>query len=341
VQIGLDFLPEDERFAEAMQMAAEEAERPFDLQSGPLLRATLLHLRPREHVLLLNMHHIVSDGWSMGVFLRELTVLYRAYATGTTSPLPELPIQYADYALWQRDWLQGDVLAAQLNYWKQQLANVPTLQMPTDYPRPAVATLRGAVQEFELPQALSESLAVLTRREGATLFMTLLAAWQVLLSRYSGQDDIAVGTPIANRTRGEVEGLIGYFINTLVLRTDLTGATTFRDALQRVRATALGAYAHQDLPFEQIVDSVQPERDLSRHAIFQVMFVLQNAPMEPVEIPDLHFKPLAIARTTTRFDLTLTMAEGPHGLTGALEYSSDLFEAATIARLSRWRSCRC
>ncbi|HEX6291276.1 MAG TPA: amino acid adenylation domain-containing protein, partial [Herpetosiphonaceae bacterium] len=336
-QIGLDFLPPEERLGEAIQMASEEAERPFDLQSGPLLRATLLHLGPTEHVLLLNMHHIVSDGWSMGVFMREMTVLYRAFATGSPSPLPELPIQYADYAAWQRNWLQGDVLSAQLDYWKQQLGPegtpVPTLQMPTDYPRPPVATLRGAVQEFALPQALGETLKAISRREGATLFMTLLTAWQVLLSRYSGQDDIAVGTPIANRTRGEVERLIGYFINTLVLRTDLTGATTFREALQRVRATALGAYAHQDLPFEQIVDAVQPERDLSRHAIFQVMFVLQNAPMDPVEMPGLLFKPLAIARTTTRFDLTLTMAEGPHGLTGALEYSTDLFEPETITRL--------
>ncbi|MBV9792198.1 MAG: amino acid adenylation domain-containing protein [Chloroflexi bacterium] len=332
-QRSLDFLPANERFAEAVQMAADEAERPFDLQRGPLLRTTLLHLGPNEHVLLLNMHHIVSDGWSMGVFMREMTALYNAFAAGERSPLPNLLIQYVDYAVWQRNWLQGDVLAAQLDYWKQQLAHVPSLQMPTDYPRPAVATLRGAVQEFALPKALGEALTTLSRREGATLFMTLLTAWQVLLSRYSGQDDIAVGTPIANRTRGEVESLIGYFINTLVLRTDLTGAANFREALQRVRTTALGAYAHQDLPFEQIVDAVQPERDLSRHAIFQVMFVLQNAPMDPIDMPGLRFKPLAIARSTTRFDLTLTMAESPNGLTGVMEYSTDLFSAETIARL--------
>jgi fengycin family lipopeptide synthetase B len=319
-------------------MAGEEAQRPFDLEHGPLLRASLLQLDAQDYVLLWSVHHIAADGWSMSIFMRELLTFYRAIAHGTpdaaNEQLPALPIQYADYAVWQRSWLQGAVLDAQLDYWKQQLAEVTPLQLPTDYPRPAVATLRGTMYEFEIPQVATETLRAIGRRDGATLFMTLLAAWQVLLSRYSGQPDIAVGTPIANRTRGETEDLIGCFINTVVLRSDLAGAATFRDVLKRVREVALGAYAHQDLPFEQIVDAVEPERDLSRHPIFQVMFALQTAPSKTLEASELSLSPVTFEYGISKFDLSLSLTETSAGIGGILEYSTDLFAAETIVRMT-------
>ena len=228
-------LPQTERETEATRLATQEAQHPFDLARGPLVRATLLRLGAGDHVLLLTMHHIVSDGWSMGVFFRELAVLYEAYATGKPSPLPELPVQYADFAQWQRQWLQGEVLAAHLTYWKQHLAGAPeVLELPTDRPRPAVQSFRGATYPFTLPPALSTALKTLSQREGVTLFMTLLAAFKTLLHRYTGQGDLVVGAPIANRTRAEIEGLIGFFVNTLVLRTDLSGNPRFGELLGRV-----------------------------------------------------------------------------------------------------------
>ncbi|HJT56502.1 MAG TPA: amino acid adenylation domain-containing protein, partial [Ktedonobacteraceae bacterium] len=271
----------ENREIEMQRLANWEAQRPFDLTYGPLLRTTLLRLDEEEHVLLLSMHHIVSDGWSNSIFLGELTTLYNAFVAGQLSPLPELPLQYADFAAWQRQWLQGEVLESQVRYWTEQLHEVAPLELPTDHPRPAVQTFRGTTQSLLLPAQLSEELKRLSQREGVTLFMTLLAVFQALLARYTGQDDISVGTPIANRTHADLESLIGFFVNTLVLRTDLSCNPSFQEVLARVREACLGAYAHQDVPFEKLVEVLQPERDLSRSPLFQVMFGLQHAPRIP------------------------------------------------------------
>ncbi|HEY0604396.1 MAG TPA: amino acid adenylation domain-containing protein, partial [Herpetosiphonaceae bacterium] len=331
--LDLQKLTEVAQDTEVRRLIHEEAQRPFDLHHGPLLRATLLRLADTDHVLLLTMHHIVADGWSWGVFFHELSALYAATVSSTIPALPALPIQYADYAVWQRDWLQGDVLDSQLGYWQQQLAGLTTLQLPTDYPRPPISTLRGTIFTFTLPKAINDGLVVLSRREGVTLFMTLLTAFQTLLHRYSRQDDIVVGTPIANRTRAETEDLIGCFINMLALRADLSGRPTFREALRRVRELTLSAYAHQDLSFEQVVDALQPERDLSRHPLFQVMFALQSATHAPPELSGLTLEQLPIDLESVKFDLNLTLAETDAGLAGVLEYSTDLFSAETMARL--------
>ena len=263
-------LPAPEREAEALRRAQEAAAQPFDLERAPLLRARLLRLGESEHWLLLTQHHIATDGWSSGVLRRELSVLYEAFREGKPSPLPELPVQYADYAVWQRDWLRGEVLEEQLSYWKHTLADLPVLELPTDRPRPAVAINRGGHLGFELGEDLARALKELGRREGATLFMTLLAAFQVLLYRYSGQEDVAVGVPLAGRRRPELEGLIGFFVNMLVLRGDLSGEPTFKDYLARVRTQALAAYAHQDMPFAKLVEELAPTRNLSRNRLFQV-----------------------------------------------------------------------
>jgi aspartate racemase len=333
--VGLQNVPETKREVKVQQLVREEAQRPFDLARGPLLRARLLQLGEEEHVLLLTMHHIISDGWSMGVLLRELSVLYKAFSTGQPSPLPEIPVQYADYAAWQRDWLQGEVLEAQLAYWKQQLdAANPVLDLPTDRPRPAVETHCGARQTFDLPQSLYLALRALSRQEDVTLFMTLLAAFKTLLYRYTGQEDIAVGSPIANRTQSEIEGLIGFFVNTLVLRTGLSGNPAFRELLERVREVALGAYAHQDMPFEKLVEELQPERDLSHHPLFQVMFIFQNTPRQTLELPGLVVDHLEVDNGTAKFDLTLSMVEDAEGLKGTFEYNTDLFDEATVTRMA-------
>jgi amino acid adenylation domain-containing protein len=333
--IDLREWPEAQRDAEAQRWLEKEAQRPFDLVHDRPLRATLLRLDATEHVLLLTTHHIASDGWSTGVLISELVALYDAFADGQPSPLRELPIQYADFALWQRDWLQGEVLEAQLAYWRQQLGgSLPVLELPTDRPRPAVQTYRGAKQSLLLPKTLMEALQALSRREGVTLFMTLLAAFQTLLHRYTGQDDLLVGSPIAGRTRIELEGLIGFFVNTLVLRTDMSGNPTFRELLGRVREVALGAYAHQDLPFEKLVEELQPARDLSHSPLFQVMFILQNVPRAALELAGLTLTPVEVDSGTAKFELTLSMAESADGLRGVWEYNTDLFEAATICRLA-------
>ena len=327
--------PESEREEEARQLAREEAGRPFDLARGPLFRSKLLRLDEDDYVLLLTMHHIVSDGWSTGVLYRELSVLYRAFVKGESSPLPELPIQYGDYAVWQRQWLQGKVLESQLSYWRKQLEDIPgVLNLPTDRPRPAVQSFRGKRQSIELSRELTQGLKALSRKQGVTLFMTLLVAFQTLLYRYSGQEDVVVGSPIANRNRAEMEGLIGFFVNTLVLRTDLSDTPTFRELLQRVRKTALEAYEHQDLPFEKLVEELQPERSLSHSPLFQVMFVLQNAPSTALTFEGLSASPVRIGAETAKFDLTLSMSETVEGLRGSLQYSTDLFDGATIARMS-------
>ncbi len=332
--VDLSDQPESEREAEALRLAAEEAFRPFDLSRGPLVRAILLRLSREDHVLLLTLHHIISDGWSMGVLFRELGALYEAFSQGRPSPLGELPIQYADYAVWQREWLRNEVLEKQLSYWKRQLGdNLPVLDLPTDHPRPPVQSFRGTYRHIALPKKLSAGIKALSQREGATLFMTLLAAFQTLLARYTGQDDVVVGSPIANRTRIETEGLIGFFVNTLVMRGDLSGDPTFRELLSRAKEVALGAYAHQDLPFEQLVEELQPERDLSNNPLFQVIFALQNARSSPLQLAGLTLSQLGVKRVTSKFDLALFMWEESEELKVTLEYSTDLFEAETITRM--------
>jgi amino acid adenylation domain-containing protein len=333
--VDLEALSEVQQQAEMQRLAVEEAQWPFDLAHGPLVRTTVLRLGEREHVLLVMTHHVASDGWSVGVFMGEIVTLYEAFSAGRPSPLPGLPVQYADFAVWQRQWLQGEVLEAQFAYWKGQLGGeAPVLELPTDRPRPPVQTFNGAIEPFVLPPILTKSLRALSQQEKVTLFMTLLAAFDTLLQCYTGEDDIVVGTPIANRNRREIEGLIGFFVNTLVLRTDLSGNPTFRELLGRVREVTLEAYAHQDLPFEMLVEELQPKRDLSRTPLFQVLFVLQNAPMPFRVQSDSTFSWLELDTGTSKFDLTLSMIEGEHELTGKLEYNADLFDAATIARLA-------
>ncbi|MDQ3252839.1 MAG: amino acid adenylation domain-containing protein, partial [Acidobacteriota bacterium] len=327
-------LPEAEIEAEVQSLATEESNRPFDLVQGPLVRTRLLRLSDEEHILLIVMHHIISDGWSVEVFLRELMVLYEAFLAWRPSPLPELPIQYVDFAVWQREWLQGEVLDQQLAYWKQQLAGAPPgLELPTDHPRPMVQSFRGAWQSQVLSPNLLKSLNELSRREGVTLFMTLLAAFQTLLARYSGQEDITVGSPIAGRNRVEIEGIIGAFINMLVLRTDLSGDPTFCELLGRVREVALGAYAHQDLPFEKLVEELQPERTLSRNPLFQVLFIFGNYAMEELKLPGLNLRLVEFDSKTTQFDMVLEIVEKAEGLSCLIAYNTDLFEAATIRRM--------
>src|SRR5688572_21903477 len=330
--IDLSELPERE--AELEELVQREGQQPFDLNAGPLLRATLIKLDSEEHVVLLTMHHIVSDGWSMGVLTREVAALYRAFVNRETARLPELPVQYADFATWQREWLQGEVLAQQVAYWREQLAGAPAvLELPVDHPRPAVQSHRGARQSFTLPDELKQRLEELSRREGVTLFMTLLGAWQTLLMRYSGQQDIVVGTTIAGRNRRETENLIGFFVNTLVLRTDVSGNPSFRELLKRVREAALGAYAHQDLPFEKLVEELQPVRSMSHTPFFQVMFGLENMPREALQLPGLELSLVQQQTETAHFDLSLGMAETSAGLGGILEYNTEIFERETIARM--------
>jgi amino acid adenylation domain-containing protein len=332
--IDLSERPETDREAEALRLATAEAQQPFDLTCGPLLRTTVLRLSSREHIFLVTLHHIISDGWSIGIFFRELSALYAAFSRGVAITLPDLPIQYADFAVWQREWLQGEVLESHLAYWRHQLAGAPSvIALPTDHARPPVQSLRGAKRALVLPAGLSAALRTLSRRCGVTLYMTLLAAFQTLLARHSGQQDILVGSPIAGRSRRELEGVIGFFANTLVLRTDFTGDPSFRELLERVRDVALGAFAHQDLPFEQLVEALQTERTLSHAPLFQVMFVLQNSPQEGLELEGLSLSPIAIDNGTAKFDLVLSLQETAQGLQGWLEYNADLFEAETIDRL--------
>jgi alpha-ketoglutarate-dependent taurine dioxygenase len=328
--------PEAERTAEMKRLVKEEAYLPFDLATGPLVRVKLLWLEDEQYVLLLTMHHIVSDGWSAGVFFRELRLHYEAFSAGRPSPLPALPIQYADFAAWQREWLQGEELERHLSYWRKQLAGAPAImELPFDRPRQKVRNLRGATLDFVLPAELAAPLRELTRQGEATMFMTLLAAFQILLSRLANSRDVVVGTNVANRNRPEIEGLIGFFINQLVMRTDLSGNPTFRELLARVRETALGAYAHQDMPFDKLVDAINPERRLSHTPLFQVLFVLQNMPMADLEgAAGLVLKPLESDSGTSKFDLTLFMMERGDVIVGAWRYNTDLFDAATIAAFS-------
>ena len=320
---------------QVQQAVQSEAMKPFVLNKEPLMRGQLLCLSSTEHVFLLTMHHIIFDGWSHDILLRELAALYESYCQDKPSYLPALPLQYADYALWQREWLQNDVLSEQLAYWNKRLTGVPTvLNLPTDRPRPPAQTFRGATQNFTISPSLSMALKALSQREGTTIFMTLLATFGVLLSRYSGQADVLIGTPVANRGQMEFEDLIGLFVNTLVLHTNLANNPSFRTLLKRVRATTLEAYEHQDLPFEKLVEELQLARDVSYSPLFQVFFVLQNAPTPTKGFANLSLQALEPQGETAKFDLTLAIDETATGLTGTWEYNTDLFDATTIARMA-------
>ena len=311
------------------------SQQSLDLMNGPLFNVALFLLQEREHVVLLTMHHIISDGWSGGILVRELSTLYAVYSQGLPSPLPELPIQYADYARWQRSWLCGDVLNRQLAYWREQLSGAPAaLELPTDHPRPAVASYQGLKLPFTLDKALTEKLLALARREHTTLFMVLLAAYQLLLARLSGQNDVVVGSPIAGRTHRQTEDLIGFFVNTLVMRTHLQPQFSFRQLLQHVKNVTLAAYDHQDLPFEKLVAELQPQRSLSRQPIFQALLTLQNMPQETMNISGLTFERYGPEQLTSKFDFTIFARDTPSGLIGAIEYAKDLFEEETVQRWS-------
>ncbi|MEH1775235.1 amino acid adenylation domain-containing protein [Nostoc sp.] len=331
--VNLLSMPEVERHAQVERLTTEIAEKPFDLVTGPLLRVMLLQTGVEEYLLLFTIHHIAVDGWSIGVLIRELAVLYEAFSTSKISPLPDISIQYADFAIWQRQWLQGELQKTQLNYWKQQLANASTLALPTDRPRPAVQSFRGAVASFELSASLTDMLRSLSNREGVTLFMTLLGAFQALLYRYTGQEDICVGSPIANRNQSEIQGLIGFFVNTLVLRTYLSGNPSFLELLNRVREVCVGAYAHADIPFEQLVEELQPDRNLSHMPLFQVMFAWQEDTQKELTLPGLTLNWLPTHGQTAKFDLTLHIVNAEPELRGCLEYDIDLFNAETITRI--------
>jgi amino acid adenylation domain-containing protein/non-ribosomal peptide synthase protein (TIGR01720 family) len=331
--IDLKDQPKAERELAAKRLARNEAIRRFDLVKGPLLNAALIRLSEDEHILLLTMHHIITDGWSTSVFTAELATLYKAYCIGEASPLAELPIQYADFVHWQREWLQGEVLENQVSYWRRQLEGVPVLRLFTDRPRPSVQTYEGARQNIALSPTLTSALHDLCRRQGVTLFMTMLAAFQTLLFRYTGQEDIVVGSPIANRNRTEIEGLIGFFVNSLAMRTDLSGNPTFSELIRRVQGVALGAYEHQDLPFEKLVEKLNPERDMSHNPLFQIIFAIQSLSVEELQLPGLTLSPFAIERVTANFDIELHLWEKPEGLSGMVVYNIDLFDDATITRL--------
>ncbi|HET9713868.1 MAG TPA: condensation domain-containing protein, partial [Pyrinomonadaceae bacterium] len=332
--LDLTHLPQTAREAEAHHLALENLNQPFDLVNGPLLRARLLRMNVEDHVLLLTMHHIISDGWSISVLVNELVALYNSFSLGVPSTLANLPIQYADYAQWQRSWLTGKVFDVQLDYWKKRLEGAPPiLEVPTDRPRPSIQSFRGSLEHFTVAEDVVRGLRELCREEGATMFMVLLAAFQALLHRYARQDVIVVGTPIAGRNRQELEGLIGFFINTLVMRADFCDDLRFRQLLAQVKETALGAYAHQEFPFDKLVEELQPQRDLSHMPVIQAMFALQNTPDESIELPGLTIKPVNVESGTARFDLSLNVWESGPRLTGYLSYRTDLFDAATIKRM--------
>ncbi|MBH8563641.1 amino acid adenylation domain-containing protein [Nostoc sp. CENA67] len=333
--IDLRNIPETEKETQAQEIIRLFAQKPFDLATDLLVRVQLLCLKETEYILVLNIHHIVSDGWSFDVLLRELTALYSGFSSNQPAKLPSLPIQYADFAVWQRQWLQGEVLESQLEYWKKQLSSSPAvLKFPTDHQRPPVQTYGGAEQTFSISQDLTEKLVALCQQEEVTLFMTLFAAFQTLLHRYTEQEDIIVGTPIAGRNQIETEGLIGFFINSLALRINFEGNPTFRELLSQVREVTLEAYDHQDLPLEKLIEELQLERDLSRSPLFQVLFVLQNTPRQNLQLPGLTITPFEIENHTAKFDLSFYLRETLEGISGSIEYNTDLFNAATITRLA-------
>jgi iturin family lipopeptide synthetase A len=329
----LGHLPEAERVVEAQRLAQEDALRPFDLARGPVFRMKLLRLARQDHVLVFNMHHVVADSWSTVVLLREVAAIYSSYTNGQASPLPELDIQYADFSAWQRELLSGPLLEKQLEYWKRKLAGVEPLMLPTDRPRTGIQRPDGAISRFAIPMELTESLRTLSRKQGATLYMILLAAFQSLLGRYSGQSDIAVGSPIAGRMRTETEGLIGIFINTLVLRTDLSGQPDSLELLRQVKESTLEAYAHQDVPFEKLVEVLLPQRDLARSPLFQVLFVLQNVPWTAFELGTAKMTPLELDNGAAQFEISLILVETSSGMEGYVTYFTRMYDATTISRM--------
>lgn len=328
-------MPEHKREEEALRLTVEEAQRPFDLSTGPMLRVVLFRIGDDEHVMVSTVHHIVADGWSLNLLISEMATLYDALSSNRSPALPELPVQYADFALWQREWLQGEVLETQLAYWKRQLAGAPDeIALPLDHPRPAVQSFSGASHSFIISKELTESFTQLSHRLDCSLFMTLLAAFDVVLYDLSSQDDIVVGTPIANRNRVETENLIGCFLNTLVLRADLSGDPPMTELMRRVRETTLAAYDHQDLPLEKLVEALQPQRSLSRMPLFHVAFTLERASEDVLSVPGMAFKLLHFESGKVQFDLVLHLVQTDDGLQGSLQYSVDLFEPSTIARLA-------
>ncbi|WP_242071964.1 non-ribosomal peptide synthetase [Nostoc sp. FACHB-110] len=338
--IDLKHLSASEQATAVERLMIQASQTPFDLEQGPLLRCTLIHTHTQEYIVLFSIHHIASDGWSMGVLVEELATLYAAFTAGESSPLPELPMQYVDFAIWQRQYLQGERRETLLTYWKQQLANLPVLQLPTTRPRTEVTTNQGASYGFVIPASVVKQVRSLSQQAGVTLFMTLLASFKILLQRYCQQDDIVVGTDVANRNHAEIQPLIGFFINLLVLRTDLSGNPTFLELLQRIRSQTLRAYAHQDLPFDELVRALQPERHLSNTVpLFQVLFVFQNTPQSSLELPGISFQLLEVESQTSRFDLSLLLQETEQGLKGKWQYNADLFSSNTIIQLTNhWQT---
>ncbi len=337
----LGALPAGEREQAVQRIAADEVAAPFDLAAGPLIRGQLLRLADDEHILLITQHHIISDGWSIGILVREFSALYDAQCRQQPAMLAPLPLQYADYAAWQRSWLRGDALAAQTTFWKDYLAGAPQLlELPTDHPRPAMQSYAGGMARLVLPADVTAALKSLSQRHGATLFMTLLAGWSVLMARLSGQGDIVVGTPVANRQRTEIEGLIGFFVNTLALRVRLDDEPTVAQLLARIKDDTVRAYAHQDLPFEQVVEALQPARSMSYSPLFQVMLSMNNTPGgEPLRLPGLTLSEVEQSHHASQFDLSLTLTDAGDTIIGSLEYASDLFEASTIERLCGYFQC--
>ncbi|MFD2169286.1 non-ribosomal peptide synthetase [Tumebacillus lipolyticus] len=332
--VDMTELDEQARESEVDHLLTEESVKPFQLDGEPLIRAVLIKTSPRDYTMCLTIHHIVSDGWSMGVFTGEVAALYEAFLSGKDAPLPALPIQYADFAAWQREIMRGETYEKLRNYWVDQLGGeLPVLQLPADRPHPTVKTMRGKMHKFRIDKGLKQQILSLGQQEEASLYMTLLASYKSLLHRYSGQEDLILGTPIANRGRPELEGLIGFLANTLVLRTDLSGRPTFRELLRRVRQMALDAYEHQDMPFVKLVEEVQPDRDVNVSPLIQAMFVLQNAPMPEVSLSGMTVKMMGIESKTAKFDLSLFLTEDEHGLEGVFEYNTDLFDAQTIERM--------
>ena len=330
-RIDLSTLSLSARKKASDELVGKEALKPFDLEKGPLIRGQLLTMGDTESILLLSMHHIVSDGWSFDILLKELKSAYEAYKKGKEPALSPLSIQYADFALWQRNWLQGEVLENQLAYWKKELEGVPeVIALPTDHARPQELSYRGGVHVHHIPKEQLAKIKALSESQGSTLFMTLLAAFQILLYRYTSQEDIVVGSPIANRHYKEIEGLIGFFVNTLALRAQIKGDLTFRDILTQTRETTLNAYAHQDVPFEQLVDHLEIPRELNRNPVFQVVFVLQNTGNTSFELEGIEARFIGGNAEVAKFDLSLFAHEGSDGLILSFEYAKDLFEQETI-----------
>ena len=330
----LSMMAPAEQDAELSRRAQHEATIPFSLTRGPLIRVRFTKLSERDYGIFMSFHHIIFDGWSVGVFFRELNQLYTAYAQGQTLELPELAIQYADFAAWQKEWLQGEALTQEMTFWKEHLAGAPgLLELPSDRPRPAVMSFRGGREPSKFTAEQTNAIEALARRHNVTPFMLLLAAYEVFLARSTGQYDFVVGTPIAGRTRVELEPLIGFFTNTLVLRAHVEGDPTFAELLLRVRDTALNAFVHQNIPFEKLVEELQPERSLSYNPLFQVMFAYQNTPDQDVRLSDLELSEILTKRISAKFDLTLTCMKDEGKIEGSFEYNADIFDVETVKRM--------